>query len=106
MKCKLNCCLLIKSTYTSIKDFYVICYRYVNTACNSLRLVLKNFATVIKSNIETPTQSVGVDISRQERQVNFLLLADVTVTRKFNDRRDFVSAGSISACRVTVNWCL
>lgn len=43
---------------------------YVNTACNSLRLILKNFATVIKTNIESPTQSVGVDISRQERSVN------------------------------------
>lgn len=58
------CVLLLPAIADLLQSKFEV---YVNTACNSLRLVLKNFATVIKSNIETPTQSVGVDISRQER---------------------------------------
>jgi len=40
---------------------------YVNAATGALKLVLKNFGTVIKSNIDTPGNSVGVDISKEER---------------------------------------
>ena len=66
LKCKLMTKLEFPST-SSIFTVHYFAFRYVNTACNSLRLILKNFATVIKSNIDGPTQSVGVDISRQER---------------------------------------
>ena len=41
--------------------------RHMTAGCNSLRLILKNFASVIKTNIESPIQTVGVDISREER---------------------------------------
>ena len=34
-----------------------------------MKLILKNFASVIKSNIDSPIQTVGVDISREERWV-------------------------------------
>lgn len=34
---------------------------------NSLKLMIKNFATMIKSNLSGPIHSVGVDISREER---------------------------------------
>ena len=40
---------------------------YVNNSAAALKLILKNFATVIKSNIDTPGSSVGVDISKEER---------------------------------------
>jgi len=40
---------------------------YVNASAAALKLILKNFATVIKSNIDQPTSSVGVDISKEER---------------------------------------
>ena len=40
---------------------------YVNAATGALKLVLKNFGTVIKNNIDTPGNSVGVDISKEER---------------------------------------
>jgi len=40
---------------------------HMTAGCNSLRLILKNFASVIKTNIESPIQTVGVDISREER---------------------------------------
>nr|CAB3257952.1 katanin p80 WD40 repeat-containing subunit B1 [Phallusia mammillata] len=38
---------------------------YMNVGCNSLKLVLKNFAQVIRSNLKTPPSAV--DISREER---------------------------------------
>jgi katanin p80 WD40 repeat-containing subunit B1 len=39
-----------------------------------LRLILKNFGNVIKSNIEGPIQTVGVDISREERFVKLFFV--------------------------------
>ncbi|XP_069112641.1 katanin p80 WD40 repeat-containing subunit B1-like [Argopecten irradians] len=47
---------LLKSKYDS----------YVMTACNALKIILRNFGPVIKSNLTAPP-SVGVDISREER---------------------------------------
>ena len=41
---------------------------YVHTGCAALRLILKNFASVIKANITAPP-SLGVDITREERWV-------------------------------------
>jgi katanin p80 WD40 repeat-containing subunit B1 len=41
--------------------------RYINVGCGAMKLILKNFASVIKSNIDSPVQTVGVDISREER---------------------------------------
>ena len=35
--------------------------------CDAMKLILKNFGSVIKSNIDSPIQTVGVDISREER---------------------------------------
>lgn len=40
---------------------------YIAAAGSALKLVLKNFGTVIKSNIDNPSCSVGVDISKEER---------------------------------------
>ncbi|KAI0210792.1 Katanin p80 WD40 repeat-containing subunit B1 [Lamellibrachia satsuma] len=39
---------------------------YIHTGCAALRLILKNFASVIKANITAPP-SIGVDITREER---------------------------------------
>lgn len=41
--------------------------RYMTVGCNALRLILKHFASIIKTNILAPIQTVGVDISREER---------------------------------------
>ena len=40
---------------------------YVAGAATALKLILKNFGTVIRSNIDSPSTSVGVDISKEER---------------------------------------
>ncbi|XP_074646199.1 katanin p80 WD40 repeat-containing subunit B1-like [Tubulanus polymorphus] len=39
---------------------------YIQTGCGSLRLILKNFSSVIKSNMLAPP-GLGVDISREDR---------------------------------------
>ncbi|XP_043285326.1 katanin p80 WD40 repeat-containing subunit B1 isoform X2 [Venturia canescens] len=40
---------------------------YVTVGITALRLILRNFAPVIKSNVEAPIQTIGVDVSREER---------------------------------------
>nr|CAD7435847.1 unnamed protein product [Timema monikensis] len=40
-------------------------FRYMTVGCNALRLILRNFAPVIKTNVQAPPG--GVDISREER---------------------------------------
>ncbi|XP_017878583.1 katanin p80 WD40 repeat-containing subunit B1-like isoform X1 [Ceratina calcarata] len=40
---------------------------YMTVGCSALRLILRNFASVIKSNVEAPLHSIGVDVSREER---------------------------------------
>ena len=40
---------------------------YVNNSTAAMKLILKNFATVIKSNIDAPGTTVGVDISKEAR---------------------------------------
>ncbi|XP_012274168.1 katanin p80 WD40 repeat-containing subunit B1 isoform X2 [Orussus abietinus] len=40
---------------------------YVTVGCAALGLILKNFAPVIKSNVEAPLHTIGVDVSREER---------------------------------------
>ncbi|XP_047477119.1 katanin p80 WD40 repeat-containing subunit B1-like isoform X4 [Penaeus chinensis] len=49
--------LLLQSKY----EMYVTC------GYNALKLMIKNFAVMIKSNMSGPIHSVGVDISREER---------------------------------------
>ncbi|XP_076647785.1 katanin p80 isoform X2 [Halictus rubicundus] len=41
---------------------------YITTGSTALRLILRNFATVIKSNVEAPLHTIGVDVSREERR--------------------------------------
>lgn len=40
----------------------------MTVGCSALKLILKNFATIIKTNITAPP-GIGVDISREERFV-------------------------------------
>ncbi|XP_011501573.1 PREDICTED: katanin p80 WD40 repeat-containing subunit B1 [Ceratosolen solmsi marchali] len=40
---------------------------YVTVGCSALRIILRNFAPVIKSNVEAPLHTIGVDVSREER---------------------------------------
>ncbi|KAK4878976.1 hypothetical protein RN001_007122 [Aquatica leii] len=40
---------------------------YMTVACNTLKLILRHFGPVIKTNVQSPVGSFGVDISREER---------------------------------------
>ncbi|KZC06937.1 PREDICTED: katanin p80 WD40 repeat-containing subunit B1 [Dufourea novaeangliae] len=40
---------------------------YIMVGAAALRLILRNFASVIKSNVEAPLHTIGVDVSREER---------------------------------------
>ena len=42
-------------------------FRYITVGCEAMKLILKNFGSVIRANIDSPMQTVGVDISREER---------------------------------------
>ena len=46
-----------------------VCCRYVRCGCDVVKLVLKNFGPVIKTNLSTPPGqgARGVDISKEER---------------------------------------
>ncbi len=49
-----------------IKDLMTSKYEdYVQCGCAAVKLILKSFTTLIKSNVKTPPS--GVDISREER---------------------------------------
>jgi len=40
---------------------------YIETACEAVQLIMKNFGRIIKDNIKSPPKSGGIDISREER---------------------------------------
>ena len=51
--------------WTNCWCFYPTC-RYITVGCGAMKLILKNFGSVIKTNIDSPV-TMGVDISREER---------------------------------------
>ena len=82
MKCKLLCLITQKGHKFELSLFC----RYITVGCDAMKLILKNFGSVIKSNIDSPIQTVGVDISREERYTwkityNFVY---VTLTAPFS----------------------
>lgn len=47
--------------------------------CNALRLIVRNFSSVVRANVSAPVRTLGVDIPREERyakcmQIHKLLL--------------------------------
>lgn len=49
---------------------------YMTTGCDSLRLILRNFGSVIKTNSQYAAGSFGVDISREERHQRACMCAE------------------------------
>jgi len=58
------CTALLPSLEKLLQSKYEM---YITQGCDAMKLILKNFGSVIKSNIDSPIQTVGVDISREER---------------------------------------
>ncbi|XP_053211164.1 katanin p80 WD40 repeat-containing subunit B1-like isoform X1 [Panonychus citri] len=57
------CQILVQPIYELLQSRYE---SYMTVGCSALKLILKNFATIIKTNITAPP-GIGVDISREER---------------------------------------
>lgn len=55
--------ILLPAIYDLVQSKYEI---YMLAGCQALRIVLKNFASVIKTNITAPP-SIGIDLQREER---------------------------------------
>nr|XP_050846369.1 katanin p80 WD40 repeat-containing subunit B1 isoform X3 [Vespula vulgaris] len=58
------CNLLLGPIAELVQSKYEI---YITVGLSALRLILRNFASVIKSNVEAPLHTIGVDVSREER---------------------------------------
>lgn len=58
------CVTLLPSIYELLQSKYET---YMTAGCCALRIVLKNFASVIRTNISAPPTSIGIDLSREER---------------------------------------
>lgn len=56
--------------FISISTYVTFVYSYVQAGASAIKLILRNFAPVIKSNMAAPPASVGVDLVREERSVN------------------------------------
>ena len=54
----LRYCILMKANLSN---------SYVQAGATAIKLILRNFAPVIKSNMAAPPVSVGVDLVREER---------------------------------------
>ena len=53
-----------------LSTYVTFVYSYVQAGASAIKLILRNFAPVIKSNMAAPPASVGVDLVREERSVN------------------------------------
>jgi katanin p80 WD40 repeat-containing subunit B1 len=58
------CVALLPPIYDLIQSKYEM---YVTAGYNTLMLILRNFTRVIKTNIQAPIETLGVDIPREER---------------------------------------
>ncbi|XP_075214127.1 katanin p80 isoform X2 [Lycorma delicatula] len=58
------CVVLLPAIYNLLQSKFEM---YMTVGCDALRLILRNFSSVIKSNILSSSPTVGVDISREER---------------------------------------
>lgn len=58
---------LITSNLNNYNMRLFLNYRYMTVGCTTLKLILRHFGPVIRSNIQSPVGSFGVDIPREER---------------------------------------
>ncbi|KAL0849170.1 hypothetical protein ABMA28_013513 [Loxostege sticticalis] len=70
------CLLMLPKIYELLQSKYE---SYMQCGCNALRLIVRNFSSVVRSNVSAPVRTLGVDIPREERyakcaQIHRLLL--------------------------------
>ena len=74
---------------------------YVQVGAMAIKLILRNFAPVIKSNMAAPPVSVGVDLVREERWVKNL--SKFVVLNNFV--KQFLVHSFVVICRLTRHSC-
>ncbi|CAK1603181.1 unnamed protein product [Parnassius mnemosyne] len=70
------CLLMLPKIYDLLQSKYE---SYMQCGCNALRLIVRNFSSVVRANVSAPVRTLGVDIPREERytkcvQIHRLLL--------------------------------
>ncbi|XP_026325517.1 katanin p80 WD40 repeat-containing subunit B1-like isoform X2 [Hyposmocoma kahamanoa] len=70
------CLLMLPKIYDLLQSKYE---SYMQCGCNALRLIVRNFSSVVRANVSAPVHTLGVDIPREERyakcvQIHRLLL--------------------------------
>ncbi|XP_026756838.2 katanin p80 WD40 repeat-containing subunit B1 isoform X2 [Galleria mellonella] len=70
------CLLMLPKIYELLQSKYE---SYMQCGCNALRLIVRNFSSVVRANVGAPVRALGVDIPREERyakcaQIHRLLL--------------------------------
>ncbi|KAH9634977.1 hypothetical protein HF086_016538 [Spodoptera exigua] len=70
------CLLMLPKIYELLQSKYE---SYMQCGCNALRLIVRNFSSVVRANVSAPVRTLGVDIPREERyskcmQIHRLLL--------------------------------
>ncbi|XP_053608508.1 katanin p80 WD40 repeat-containing subunit B1 isoform X2 [Plodia interpunctella] len=70
------CLLMLPKIYDLLQSKYE---SYMQCGCNALRLIVRNFSSVVRANVHAPVRTLGVDIPREERyakcaQIHRLLL--------------------------------
>lgn len=58
------CGVLLPAIYNLLQSKFEM---HITVGCEALRLILRNFSSVIKSNMMSASSTVGVDISKEER---------------------------------------
>ncbi|XP_062524203.1 katanin p80 WD40 repeat-containing subunit B1 isoform X4 [Bombyx mori] len=70
------CLLMLPKIFELLQSKYE---SYMQCGCNALRLIVRNFSSVVRANVSAPVRTLGVDIPREERyskcmQIHRLLL--------------------------------
>ncbi|XP_026487714.2 katanin p80 WD40 repeat-containing subunit B1-like isoform X1 [Vanessa tameamea] len=70
------CLLMLPKIFELLQSKYE---SYMQCGCNALRLIVRNFSSVVRANVSAPVRTLGVDIPREERytkcvQIHQLLL--------------------------------
>ncbi|XP_047987410.1 katanin p80 WD40 repeat-containing subunit B1-like isoform X3 [Leguminivora glycinivorella] len=72
------CLLMLPKIYELLQSKYE---SYMQCGCNALRLIVRNFSSVVRANVSAPVRTLGVDIPREERYAKCVqihrLLVDV-----------------------------
>ncbi|KAG7311555.1 hypothetical protein JYU34_002602 [Plutella xylostella] len=58
------CLLMLPKIYELLQSKYET---YMQCGCNALRLIVRNFSSVVRANVSAPVRTLGVDIPREER---------------------------------------